>query len=157
MNRYNKQITDTHVLVIDETGANLGTMVTLEAVQLARSKELDLVEVAEGVCKIQDYQKFLYQQKKADKSKPAPTVKEFQFGVNIAPHDLETKIRHMEELLEKKHPIRVVVKLLGREKAKPEKAMDLLEKIQDFMAEDLWFDAPKSDNGQITTMIRKAK
>jgi len=155
LNRYNKQITDTHVLVIDETGANLGKMVTLEALQLARSKELDLVEVAEGVCKIQDYQKFLYQQKKADKSKPAPSVKEFQFGVNIAQHDLETKIRHMEELLEKGHPIRVVVKLFGREKAKPEKGYEILDKIHTLLPVPM--DTPKSDNGQIITMIRKAK
>ena len=157
MNRYNKQILDVHVLVIDETGANLGTMVTLEAVQLARSKGLDLVEVAEGVCKIQDYQKFLYTQKKANKSKPAPTMKEFQFGINIAHHDLNTKINHMEELLAKGHPIRVVVKLFGREKAKPEYGIDLLGTIQQLMGEDLTFDAPKTEGGQITTTIRKAK
>jgi translation initiation factor IF-3 len=157
LNRYNRQITDTHVLVIDETGANLGKMVTLEALQLARSKELDLVEVAEGVCKIQDYQKFLYQQKKASKgNKKAPDVKEFQFGINIAVHDIQVKANKINELLEKGHPIRIVVRFFGREKAHMEKGLVLIERLAEFIPNTV-MDPPKTEGSQITTMVRKAK
>jgi translation initiation factor IF-3 len=156
-NRFNKQITDVSVLVIDETGANLGPVQTSVALQLAASKGLDLVEVAPGVCKIQDYQKFLYQQKKSNKSKPAPELKEFRFGLNIAQHDVEVKVKHINELLEKGHPIKLVIRFYGREKARPEKGTELLTDICSLLPTNATVDDAKLEGNQLITMVRKGK
>jgi translation initiation factor IF-3 len=155
LNRVNNQITDTPVLVIDENGNNLGTLATTEAIKLAHTRSLDLVEVGRGVCKIQDFEKFQYQQKKAHKTKPAPDLKEFRFNINIADHDLQTKARHINELLEKGHPIRLIVRFHGREITRPEQGFELLEKIK---AELTHFamDTPKREGNQILTMLRKS-
>ena len=155
MNRVNNQITDTHVLVIDEMGTNLGTLATPEAIKMAHSKGLDLVEVGRGVCKIQDFEKFQYQQKKAHKTKPAPDLKEFRFNINIAEHDIKVKTKHINELLEKGHPIRVVVRFHGRELAHPEKGFELLQIIKTHLV-NAHMDEPKKDGKQLLTMLRKA-
>lgn len=155
MNRVNDQITDPHVLVIDELGTNLGTLSTPEAIKLAHSKGLDLIEVGRGVCKMQNFEKFQYQQKKTHRSKPAPDLKEFRFGINIADHDLKIKTRHINELLVKGHPIRVTIKFHGRENTKPEQGFNLLEEIKNNLFEAK-MDEPKKEGSQITVMIRKA-
>ena len=154
MNRVNNQITDKQVIVIDELGTNLGTLATAEAIKLAHSKVLDLVEVGRGVCKLQNFEKFQYQQKKAHKSKPAPDLKEFRFGVKIAAHDLQTKARQINSLIEKGHPIRIVVKFHGREMTHPEQGYEVLEKIKILLTKAT-MESPKREGNQILTMLRK--
>ena len=86
------------MLVIEETGTQIGTMNTYEAVQLATEKELDLVEVASAsrppVCRILDYGKFRYhnsrkerESKKDQKSKNSNVLKEVRFKPRIGEHD----------------------------------------------------------------------
>jgi translation initiation factor IF-3 len=152
----NKKITGKTTLVIDEDGVNLGKMSVDDALQLAQSKELDLVEVGPGVCKIQNYQKFLYAQKKANKSKPAPSLKEFQFKLNIAFHDMQVKANHINELLVKGHPIRLVIKFYGRENAHPEKGQELLKNITSLLTGAI-VDSSKQEGNQIIAMVRKEK
>ena len=154
--RVNRQILDKSVRLIDENGVNTGIISTVDALQLAQDKGLDLIEVGPGVCKIGNYQKLLYQQKKAHKSKPAPSLKEFQFGVNIAPHDLQVKANKINDLLEKNHPIRLVVRFYGRENAKPEKGHELIEKISSLLQGAI-VDPPKQEGTMLIAMARKEK
>lgn len=155
MNRVNDEIEENHVLVIDENGVNLGTLATLEAMKVAHSRGMDLVEVGRGVCKIADFRKLLYAQKKAHKSKAAPALKEFRFGLNIAEHDLMIKMRHINELLAKNHPIRVVVQFRGRENAKPEQGLALIEIIKSLLVSAQVEVAGKEGN-KIIMSVRKA-
>lgn len=95
---------------------------TSEAIQLADEMELDLVEISPKadppVCKIIDYQKFLYQQKKKQKEIKAKTVKvvvkEIRFGPNTDDHDYNFKLRHAVKFLEDGAKVKAFVFFKGR-------------------------------------------
>lgn len=123
--RINEQIRIPFVLVIDEDGNNLGEMPTQEALELARSKDLDLVEVAPNTrpstCKISDYGKVQYiqaKQSRQQKAKQKKTeIKGIRLGVRTDSHDLGFKRKQAEKFLGKGHKVKVDLRLRGREKA----------------------------------------
>ena len=89
---------------------------------MADAMELDLVEISPNadpaVCKITDYQKFLYQQKKKQKEMKAKTiqvvVKEIRFGPNTDEHDFQFKMRHAEKFLQEGAKVKAYVFFKGR-------------------------------------------
>jgi translation initiation factor IF-3 len=93
-----------------------------EALKLADDLELDLVEISPTadppVCKIVDYQKFLYQQKKKQKEMKAKAtkivVKEIRFGPNTDDHDYNFKLKHAVKFLEEGAKVRAYVFFKGR-------------------------------------------
>ena len=93
-----------------------------DALRLADNLELDLVEISPNadppVCKIVDYQKFLYQQKKKQKEIKAKTskvvVKEIRFGPNTDDHDYNFKLKHAMRFLEEGAKVRAYVFFKGR-------------------------------------------
>ncbi len=105
---------------IDEE--NQGIISIEEAIKLADQKELDLVEISPKadppVCKIIDYQKFLYQQKKKQKELKAKAVKivvkEIRFGPNTDEHDYNFKLKHAEKFLEDGNKVKSYVFFKGR-------------------------------------------
>lgn len=111
------------VLVIDDEGNNLGEMDKNAAVDLAKSKGFDLVAVGASanppVCRIMDYAKFLYEQKKKlKKSKltgKLKEMKEFRFSPVIEEHDMTTKVRRAKEFLDKGHNVRISMLRRGRQ------------------------------------------
>lgn len=100
-----------------------GVMTTAAAIDLAKSKGLDLVEISPSavppVCRIIDYQKFLYQQKKKAKEIKAKSVKvvvkEIRFGPNTDDHDYNFKLRHAENFLKEGSKVKAYVFFSGRE------------------------------------------
>lgn len=98
-------------------------MSTTAAIELAKSKGLDLVEISPTavppVCRIIDYQKFLYQQKKKAKEIKAKSVKvivkEIRFGPNTDDHDYNFKLRHAENFLKEGSKVKAYVFFSGRE------------------------------------------
>lgn len=106
------------IRLIGVDGTQLGMMDRSEAVKIAEEQELDLVEVAQGVCKIVNLDKYKYEQakkaKKNNKNK-GPELKEIRFSPNIADNDLETKARAVKKFLEKGHKVKVSVRFSGRE------------------------------------------
>jgi translation initiation factor IF-3 len=93
-----------------------------DALKLADSMELDLIEISPNadppVCRIADYQKFLYQQKKKQKEIKAKTskvvVKEIRFGPNTDDHDYNFKLKHAMRFLEEGSKVRAYVFFKGR-------------------------------------------
>jgi translation initiation factor IF-3 len=93
-----------------------------DALRLADRMELDLVEISPNadppVCKVIDYQKFLYQQKKKQKEAKAKAakvvVKEIRFGPNTDDHDYNFKLRHAMKFLEEGAKVRAYVFFKGR-------------------------------------------
>jgi translation initiation factor IF-3 len=93
-----------------------------DALKLADNLELDLVEISPNadppVCRIVDYQKFLYQQKKKQKEMKAKTtkvvVKEIRFGPNTDDHDYNFKLKHAMKFLEEGAKVRAYVFFKGR-------------------------------------------
>ena len=118
------------VRVISETGEQLGVMNIFSAIELAKSKGLDLIQVTEKVvppvCKIADYGKYLYSLQKKEKKIKAGTketkLKEIQIGFNISPHDIEVKAGQAEKFLKEGNKVKVSMMLKGREKAMGELA-----------------------------------
>ncbi|HHJ11029.1 MAG TPA: translation initiation factor IF-3 [Bacteroidetes bacterium] len=93
-----------------------------DALKIAEEQELDLVEISPNadppVCKIVNYQKFLYQQKKKQKEIKAKTtkiiVKEIRFGPNTDEHDYNFKLKHAEKFLEDGAKVKAYVFFKGR-------------------------------------------
>lgn len=113
------------VRVISETGEQLGVMNIFAAIDLAKSKGLDLIQVTEKVeppvCRIADYGKYLYSAQKKERKIKVNTkvtkLKEIQLGFNISPHDIEVKAKQAEKFLKEGDKIKVNMVLKGREKA----------------------------------------
>jgi translation initiation factor IF-3 len=110
------------VLVIDDEGENLGEMETEKALAIAKERELDLVEVSPNanppVCRIIDYSKYLYEQKKKTKSTKLASskeMKELKFSPVIDEHDIEVRIKRANEFMDKGHNVRLTVEKKGRQ------------------------------------------
>jgi translation initiation factor IF-3 len=116
----------------------LGVKPIQEALILARERGLDLVEIAPQakppVCKVLDYSKYLYEQEKkqrdARKHQHASLLKELRIKPRIASHDLETKVKHMEEFIHKGDKVRLTVVFHGRENQHRDLGRTLLQQIQ---------------------------
>jgi translation initiation factor IF-3 len=110
------------VRVIDSEGKQLGVMSVDEAIRAALEQGLDLVEVSPNadppVCRIMDYGKFKYQQTKKLHKKSAHStihVKEIKLRPYTGKHDLEVKLRHILDFLEKGYKVKISVVFRGRE------------------------------------------
>jgi translation initiation factor IF-3 len=111
--RINKRIAAKEVRLIDVEGEQLGVVGIEDALRISEEKEVDLVEIASKatppVCKLMDYGKFKYEQKKQQSAKKQKdqTVKEIKFRPNIGDHDLEVKVNRMRGFLEAGHKTRI--------------------------------------------------
>ena len=118
--RINEEIRVREVRVVDENGATV--MPTRDALELARQRGEDLVEISPNadppVCRIIDYSKFLYQQKKRAKEMKSRQVKvdikEIRFGPQTDDHDYNFKLKHAKEFLEEGNKVRAYVFFRGR-------------------------------------------
>lgn len=123
--RVNNAIRVPQVRVIDPEGKQIGILPIEEALRQAQAAGLDLVELAPDanppVCKIIDFKKYLYEQKRkerqARKSSRASELKEVKFRLTIDKHDYEIKLRHIREFLEEGYKVKVTFIYRGREKA----------------------------------------
>ena len=121
--------------VIDELKQQLGVMTLDKALQLARSKGLDLIEIAATatppVCRIVDYGKFLYEESKRDKEshQSAGKVKELQISPSIDPHDLGVKRDHAIQFLCDDMKVRIKMRFRGRQRAHKEIGIDLMNRF----------------------------
>jgi translation initiation factor IF-3 len=131
------------VRVIADDGEQLGIMNTREAVQLARSKGLDLVEVAATadppVCRIIDFGKFTYEQKKkaneAKKKQVIITVKEVKFRPGTDDHDYNFKMKHSRQWLEEGDKVKATIFFRGREITHRELGAELLGRLEQDLAD----------------------
>lgn len=120
--------------VVDEEGKQLGIMNIFDAIDLAKSKNLDLIQVTEKVdppiCKIADYGKYLYAQQKKEKKMKKPVggeLKEIRLSFTISSHDAETKAKQAKKFLEEGNKVKLNLVLHGREKAFGYLAKDKVE------------------------------
>lgn len=118
----NDEIRATQVRLVGDNIAEPGVYSIAQAMKMADEMELDLVEITAKadppVCKILDYQKYLYQQKKkAKEMKQNSTkivIKEIRFGPNTDEHDFQFKLKHAQEFLNKGSKVKVSVFFRGR-------------------------------------------
>ncbi len=122
--RVNRKIRAREVFVIGPAGEQVGVRSVPEALQMAEDAGLDLVEVAPNVdppvCKILDYGKFKYEQKKKQKGRAknaSSVLKEVRVRPKIDIHDLEIKVRHARAWLTEGNKVQVTCVFRGREMA----------------------------------------
>ena len=118
----NQEITAPQVRLVGDNIPEPGIYPLAKALALADELELDLVEISAKadppVCKILDYQKYLYQQKKKAKemkSNSAKNVlKEIRFGPNTDEHDFQFKLKHAQEFLQEGSKVKATIFFRGR-------------------------------------------
>jgi translation initiation factor IF-3 len=112
-------------------------MILAKALNLARERELDLVEISPTavppVCKLLDYGKYRYEQtkkeRKTKKGQKTGLLKEIRFRPKIEEHDLQAKIKKVNEFIEEGNKVRIVVRFRGREIIYPELGWKILKKV----------------------------
>ncbi len=133
----NEEIRAPEVRCVGDDGTQYGIISRDEALRAAEEKGLDLVLIAPNanppVCKIMDYGKFKYQQEKkkkeAKKKQTKIEVKEIKLSVKIAQNDIDYKVKHAREFLEKGKHVKFRVFLRGREMANPEAGIEVLNRV----------------------------
>ena len=123
--------------MIGDEGEQIGIMPPFEALKMARSKNLDLVEISPTaqppVCRIMDYGKYLYQQEKkereAKKHQKTITVKEVKFRINVDDHDYETKKNHVLRFLDEGDKVKATIFFRGREMTRTGLGRQILERL----------------------------
>ncbi|MFC2112966.1 translation initiation factor IF-3 [Bacteroidota bacterium] len=160
--KINERITAARVRLVGDNVDNPGVYSVREALEMADLAELDLVEISPNadppVCKIIDYQKFLYQQKKKQKEIKAKTtkivVKELRFGPNTDDHDYNFKLKHAQKFLEDGAKVKAFVFFKGRSIIYSEKGEILLLRFAQDL-EDLGKveQLPKLEGKRMTMML----
>lgn len=133
----NDEIRANEVRLIADDGAQLGIVSKQEAIKLAEAKGLDLVLISPDanppVAKIMDYGKHRYEiekrKKEAKKNQKIIEIKEIKFSCKIAENDVNYKVKHAREFLEKGKHVKLRVFLRGREMANPEWGIEVLKKV----------------------------
>ena len=147
--------------VIDDEGEQLGVLATRDALQIARDRGFDLVEVAPNadppVCRIMDYGKFKYQQqKKAQEAKKKQTVikiKEVKFRPKTDEHDYQTKLKQIAKFLEGGDRCKVTVFFRGREIVHKDRGLLVLEKVQQDTQDIAKVESRPTSEGRTMTMM----
>ena len=164
--RVNNYIRIPEVQVIDDKGQQLGVMATFKALELAREKGLDLVEVGPQaqppIAKIMDYGKYIYRKEKQEKGQTKQKdqeMKTVRVGFKTGAHDLKFKSEQIDEFLKEGHPVKVELTLRGREKALANMGK---EKFQNFLKlistpHSLQQDIRRSPFGWVTVIKREKK
>lgn len=133
--RINLQIRVPQVRVVLEDGSSPGVMSTRDAMQMAQSANLDLVEINPRsnppVCKILDYGKFKYDEKKkaaaARKTQKQSELKELTFRPNTDEHDLGIKLQMAKEFLKDGNKVKFAIRFRGREITHPQVGKEKLD------------------------------
>lgn len=159
----NEHITAPEVRVIGATGDNLGVLPTAEAIQRARSEEMDLIEInpiaTPPVAKIGLFSQFKYQkEKEARKQKANAHVSEtkgIRLSIRIGEHDLNIRREQAEGFLERGDKVKAEIILRGRENARPDLAFDVIEKFYQLLAAAMtvYYEQPKAKQGNKVTAI----
>lgn len=163
--RVNERIRVPQVRVIGDDGEQVGVLPVRDALSLAQSKGLDLVEVSPTarppVCRIMDYGKFKYEQsrraRKAKKKQHQMQLKEIKMRPKIEEHDYGFKIQHAREFLAQRDKVKVTLTFRGREMAHQELGMKVIHKVIADLADVSTVESPARSEGKTLTMVLMPK
>lgn len=163
----NEQIRAREVMVIGPNGEKLGVKAIKDALTLAGYAGFDLVLISPNanppVCKIMDYNKFKYENKKKQKEnlkKQRETnleIKEYRLSVTIDTHDFDTRVRNSSKYLEKGHKVKVSIRFKGREMAHPELGKDVLLRFAEALISVAEIEQQPKLEGKFMTMMLMPK
>ncbi len=161
----NEEILEKEVRVVDEDGGQLGIMSSDKALQIASSKDLDLVKIAPQakppVCRIMNYGKYKFEQSKRDKearkNQKTMELKEVRLSLNIDVHDFNTKLKNVIKFLKAGNKVKVSVRFRGREMAHTSLGEDLLNKFKGACEEYGSADKPGKMEGRSMVIVISPK
>ena len=161
--RINAGIRADQVRLVDDANNQVGVVTRAEALNKAQEAGLDLVEVAPNseppVCRIMDYGKWLYQQKRRvrdahKKSQhPSATLKEIRLRPETDSHDLEIKVGHARAFLQKGHRVQFSVFFRGRQMLHKEQGNDMLNAIMNTLQDVAKVERPSAMTGRRMTLL----
>ncbi len=159
--RVNDRIRAKEIRVIDDEGKQLGVMIPQLALDLARQKGLDLVEVSPTavppVCRIMDYGQFLYEQKKkehsAKKKQKRFKVKEIKFRPKTDEHDYQFKFKNITRFLGEGDKVKATIIFRGRENFHQDIGFRILERLRNDLGETGIIEVPPRKEGSLLHMI----
>lgn len=139
----------------------MGILPTADALQLARDRGLDLVEVAPTavppVCRLLDYGRFKYEQEKKDrearKNQKIVLLKEVRLRPKTDEHDVDFKVKRIERFIEEGEKVKVTLRFRGREMAHPNLGRQLLEEVADRVKNVAMVERMPLMEGNTMTMI----
>ena len=163
--RINEMIRVREVRLIDDEGNQKGIVPTLEALKLAKEKDLDLVEVSPNanppVCKILDFGKYRFEQEKklreSKKNQKVLKLKEIRMQPKIGPGDLDTKAKHVQEFLDEGDKVKVTIRFRGRELAHTELGYDVLNEVLKRLTSAYVMEKQPAMDGKTMSMTISAK
>jgi len=163
--RINEMIRVREVRLIDDEGNQLGIVPTMEALNMARDKDLDLVEVSPNanppVCKILDYGKYKFEQEKklrdSKKNQKVLKLKEIRMQPKIGSGDLDTKAKHIQEFLDEGDKVKVTIRFRGRELAHTELGYDVLNEVLKRLTSAYVIEKPAAMDGRNMSMTISSK
>ncbi len=147
--------------VVDDDGEQLGVLATRDALERAREKGLDLVEVAPNadppVCKIMDYGKFKYQQQKklqeAKKKQTVIKIKEVKFRPKTDEHDYQTKLKKIVKFLDAGDRCKVTIFFRGREIVHKDRGLMMLDRVVEDTQDIAKVESKPMSEGRTMTMM----
>jgi translation initiation factor IF-3 len=164
--RTNDRIRAREIRVIGDEGEQIGLMPPFEALKLARTKNLDLVEISPTaqppVCRIMDYGKYLYQQEKkereAKKHQKTITVKEVKFRINVDDQDYDTKKDHVLRFLDEGDKVKATIFFRGREMTRTGLGRQILERlIKDVQEQSIVEFRPRQEGNTLHAILAPKK
>jgi translation initiation factor IF-3 len=163
--RINEMIRVREVRLIDEKGEQRGIMPTAEALVIARSVGVDLVEVSPNanppVCRLLNYGKYKFEQEKrlreAKKKQKQVKLKEIRMQPKIEEHDLGFKTKHIKEFLEEGFKVKVTVRFRGRELAHLELGRQVLDRILEMLGDSFVVEKRPQMEGRMMSMFISPK
>ena len=163
--RINEQIRVREVRLIDDEGNQKGIVPVMEALKMAKERELDLVEIAPTanppVCKILDFGKYRFEQEKklrdSKKNQKVLKLKEIRMQPKIGSGDLDTKAKHVQEFLNEGAKVKVTVRFRGRELAHTELGYDVLKEVTNRLTSAYVIEKPAAMEGKFMSMTLSAK
>jgi translation initiation factor IF-3 len=163
--RINEQIRVREVRLIRDEGERQGILSTLEALEIAKSLGLDLVEVAPQasppVVKILDYGKFKFENEKkvrdSKKKQKLLKLKEIRMQPKIDEHDLDFKSKHVREFLGEGNKVKVTVRFRGRELAHTELGLEVLKDVLARVEGEYVMDKAPAMEGRFMSMVLSPK
>lgn len=161
----NDEIRAKEVRLIGVDGEQVGIVPLAEAMAAAEAAGVDLVQIADAdpiVCKVMDYNKFIYEAKKqqavAKKNQVRTQVKEIKFRPGTEEGDYQVKLRNLMRFLEHGDKAKVTLRFRGREMAHQEIGMELLKRVETELAEMSTVEQfPKMEGRQLTMVLAPKK
>src|SRR5437588_11333000 len=162
LTRTNDRIRVPEVRLVGEDGKQIGVVKTDDALEYARERDLDLVEVAPDarppVCRVLDYSKYKYEQaqkqKAARRHQQQITIREIKFRPKIAQKDYDTKKGHVSRFLRNKDKVKITIMFRGREVTHPERGTALLERLAEELNEVGVIEQSAIQDGRNMTMLQ---